>query len=195
MPSPQSTVAECVSIQPGSVNEAFTNVTPPANAAPGSIVTEGSRFETVTVTRSVSVSPAPSVTVNSKRYVASSGATNDGVADVADDYRDCAGLGVQDLKQIALGMFREFEEIRIETSEPKVRIDQGGESAVAYFTFRILTRASADGPMAEFYIDQFGNKLIVLKLSKRDGRWKITGAEYGPGAEVPPEADDQKSTG
>ena len=64
VPSPQSTVAVWVSTNPGSVNDAVTNATPPSAAGSDDTLTTGAVFVTVTVARSVSLS-RPSLTVRS----------------------------------------------------------------------------------------------------------------------------------
>ena len=66
VPSPQATVALCVSSQPSSVRVALTWVTPPAKESPWLSSSVGSTLATSTATRSVAVPPVPSVTVSSK---------------------------------------------------------------------------------------------------------------------------------
>ena len=104
---------------------------------------------------------------------------------VDSEYKDCKGLRYDELKAVVFRTFREFESLELELTDPKVIVADDAQTATAHFTCRLTAALSAQGATTDLVGDHLKAPLIVLKFVNRDGRWKVTRAEYGPGAKAP----------
>jgi hypothetical protein len=101
------------------------------------------------------------------------------------DYRDVSDFDYETLKGIAFESFKRFESLELDVRGLNVSVEPGGNTATAWFDCRLLAKAASDSEGVDIVGKFIGSPLIVLKFAKRDGRWLVKGAQYGPGTNPP----------